>query len=128
MKARMPEKRFGRDAEVGDILCLGRFMKAGSPAPDKEPGLVFRGVNDPFVARYVRFGCVTQVLAPLWSQFDQRCFLLDTRNYDPRSMHKELETRILFLDTQEVLPLSMLPLDTKFRVIERENYPKPPVR
>lgn len=116
MKAKLPQG-FGNDIARDDILAFGRFMKSGSPAPDKEPFLAFRKADDPFRIAYKRDMLRLRIMAPLWPQYHGREIVVRQGALSFRTQ-KMSESRIVFADNRTEMLLNELPLDCKFLVLD----------
>jgi len=104
----MPQK-LSVEAQPGDVLAFGRFMRSGSPARDKEPFIAFRKADDPFRVACMRHDDVVEFHSPLWQQFDSR----RARIQVPQAARQRLEPEVLFVDSGEIMKWSALPLDLK---------------
>jgi hypothetical protein len=115
MKAVMPTE-LCREAVKNDTLRIGRFMRPGSPAPDKEPFYAFHRSKEPNTVSAIRYGAELKIISPSLPEYDGRKVKIDTRVHDVRSMKGNLPTLVMFLDTEETMTLEDLPRSPDFRL------------
>ncbi len=119
MKAVMPSK-LSTMAEVGDVLELGKFLRPGSSAPDKEPFLAFYKKEHPSQIVCLRNGTRALVFCPLSAAVHEQYGIYLIYAIDPKTHRKVKDGRFVFFpdtDQETVIEKGEFPPGLKIKVL-----------